>query len=90
VRGQEPLPGQLTVVQPASSSIQLGRSAPGHSPPGRVPGRAPALASIRLLDGSVRLWAMALVELIRVHHRQAGLDVLEFQPRIRTCSAVRQ
>jgi hypothetical protein len=68
-------PRQITGIQPASSSLQLGL----HD----------RMASIRFIDGSVRLWTRALSELLRDHYRQHGRDVLELQPCVRTCPVTR-
>ena len=64
-------PGDLTGLQPASSSLQLGLHR--------------QMASVKFLEGSVRLWTRALSDLLREHYRQSGRDVLELQPFVRTC-----
>jgi hypothetical protein len=63
----------LTGIQPASSSLQLGLH---HG-----------MASVKFLEGSVRLWTRALSDQIRDHYRRQGRDLLELQPSIRTCEA---
>lgn len=68
-------PADLTGLQPASSSLQIG-----------LHGR---MASVRFIEGSVRLWTRGLSDLLQRHYRQAGRDVLELQPCIRTCPARR-
>jgi hypothetical protein len=60
----------ITGIQPASSSIQLGL----HD----------GMASIKFLDGSVRLWTRAISDVVREHHRLAGHEVTELQPFVRT------
>lgn len=57
-------------VQPASSSIQL------------VLGRE--MASLKFLEGSVRLWTAALTRFVRRHHSACGREVIELQPFVRT------
>jgi hypothetical protein len=64
-------PGDLTGLQPASSSLQLGLHR--------------EMASVKFLEGSVRLWTRALSDLLREHYRRSGRDVLELQPFVRTC-----
>ena len=64
-------PGDLTGLQPASSSLQLGLHR--------------QMASVKFLEGSVRLWTRALSDLLREHYRRSGRDVLELQPFVRTC-----
>ena len=61
----------LTGLQPASSALQLG-----------LDGR---MASVRFVEGSVRLWTRALSDLLQRHYRERGRDVLELQPCVRTC-----
>jgi hypothetical protein len=63
-------PEQVTGLQPASSSIQLRLGA--------------ELASVKFVEGSVRLWTRALTDLLRRHHRACGREVIELQPCIRT------
>ena len=64
-------PGDITGLQPASSSLQLGLRG--------------QMASVKFLEGSVRLWTRALSDLLRDHYRRSGRDVLELQPFVRTC-----
>lgn len=64
-------PPDLSGLQPASSSLQLG-----------LHGR---MASVKFLEGSVRLWTRALSDLLQRHYLERGCDVLELQPCIRTC-----
>lgn len=64
-------PGDLTGLQPASSSLQLGLHR--------------HMASVKFLEGSVRLWTRALSDLLREHYRRSGRDVVELQPFVRTC-----
>ena len=64
-------PGEITGLQPASSSLQLGLHR--------------QMASVKFLEGSVRLWTRALSDLLRDHYRRIGRDVLELQPFVRTC-----
>ena len=64
-------PEDITGLQPASSSLQLGLHGD--------------MASVKFLEGSVRLWTRAVSDLVREHHRRHGRDVLEFQPFVRTC-----
>lgn len=63
-------PGDLTGLQPASSAIQLGL----HS----------QMASVRFVDGSVRLWTRALADVLRHHYQGLGREVVELQPFVRT------
>ena len=63
----------LMGIQPASSSLQLALH--GH------------MASIKFVEGSVRLWTRALSDRIRDHYRRQGRDILELQPFVRTCEA---
>jgi hypothetical protein len=60
----------VTGLQPASSSIQLGL----HE----------QMVSIKFLEGSVRLWTRALADALRLHHRACGREVIELQPFVRT------
>ncbi|HEX2167545.1 MAG TPA: hypothetical protein VHG09_09980 [Longimicrobiales bacterium] len=64
-------PADLTGLQPASSSLQLGLH--GH------------MAAVKFLEGSVRLWTRALSDLLLRHYRAQGRAVLELQPCVRTC-----
>lgn len=64
-------PDEIRGLQPASSSVQLGLHG--------------FMVSIRLVDGSVRLWTRAISELLRAHYRQQGREVVELQPTVRTC-----
>jgi hypothetical protein len=68
-------PGDLTGLQPASSSLQLGLHR--------------HMASVTFIDGSVRLWTRALSDLLREHYRRQGRTVTEVQPFVRTCAAAR-
>lgn len=68
-------PADLSGLQPASSALQIG-----------LHGR---MASIRFVEGSVRLWTRALSDLLQQHYRDRGQDVLELQPCIRTCTTPR-
>jgi hypothetical protein len=68
-------PQDLTGIQPASSAIQIGL----HD----------RMASVKFVDGSVRLWTRALTDLLREYYRATGRDVLEFQPFLRTCALTR-
>lgn len=68
-------PADLSGLQPASSSLQLG-----------LRGR---MASVRFLEGSVRLWTRALSDTLRAWHHGQGLDVIEIQPHVRTRPLVR-
>lgn len=63
-------PADLTGLQPASSSLQLG-----------LRGR---MASVKFLEGSVRLWTRAVSDLLRAWHLEQGRDVFEIQPYVRT------
>ena len=64
-------PSDLSGIQPASSSLQLG-----------LHGR---MASVKFMEGSVRLWTRALSDVLQRHWREHGRDVLELQPCVRTC-----
>jgi hypothetical protein len=68
-------PADLTGLQPASSAIQLGLHR--------------QMASVRFVDGSVRLWTRALADLLRHHYRGRGQEVVELQPFIRTRALTR-
>ena len=61
----------LTGLQPASSTLQLG-----------LHGR---MASVKFVEGSVRLWTRALADLLQRYYLERGHDVLELQPCVRTC-----
>jgi hypothetical protein len=63
-------PEHIKGLQPASSSIQL-----------RL---GDEMASVKFVDGSVRLWTRALIDMLRDHHRTCGREVVELQPCIRT------
>lgn len=63
-------PGDLTGLQPASSSLQIG----SHR----------QMASVRFEDGSVRLWMKALSSVVRDHWARLGLELVELQPVVRT------
>lgn len=63
-------PGDLTGLQPASSSLQLG----SHQ----------QMASVRFEDGSVRLWMKALSSAVSDHWARLGLELVELQPVVRT------
>jgi hypothetical protein len=65
-------PADLSGLQPASSSLQLG-----------LHGR---MASVRFIEGSVRLWTRGVSDLLQRHWRQRGREVLELQPCVRTCA----
>lgn len=64
-------PADISGLQPASSSLQLGL----HD----------RMASIKFVEGSVRLWTRALSDLLQRHYLEQGRDVLELQPCVRTC-----
>jgi hypothetical protein len=70
------MPGDITGLQPASSSLQLGL----HQ----------RMASVRFTEGSVRLWTRALSDVLRHYYRRLDRDVLELQPFVRTCSIARR
>ena len=74
-RGQAALwrPDDVTGLQPASSSLQVGLR--------------DVMASVRFLEGSVRLWTRAVSDLLHSHYRHHGREVVEFQPFIRTARA---
>ena len=63
-------PEDVTGLQPASSSIQL-----------RLGER---MASFKFLEGSVRLWTAALMQVLRRHHDACGREIVELQPFVRT------
>lgn len=65
-------PSDLSGLQPASSSLQLG-----------LHGR---MASVKFIEGSVRLWTRALSDLLLRYHLECGRQVLELQPSVRTCA----
>lgn len=68
-------PADLSGLQPASSSLQLGLRG--------------QMASVKFLEGSVRLWTRALSDLLRAWHAAEGREVLELQPSVRTRPLVR-
>lgn len=65
---------RLTGIQPASSSLQFGFR--DH------------MASVKFVEGSVRLWTRAISDLLHEHYSRQGLRVLQLQPHVRTCAAV--
>lgn len=64
--------GEITAVQPSSSTLQLNsRSLP--------------LASFKVPGGSIRFWEMLLCAALARYYRANGLgEIIEFQPRIAT------
>ncbi|HSJ09098.1 MAG TPA: hypothetical protein VK928_04270 [Longimicrobiales bacterium] len=65
---------ELTGIQPASSSLQLGFRT--------------HMTAVKFLEGSVRLWTRALSDLLHEHYARRGLRVIQLQPHVRTCPAV--
>jgi hypothetical protein len=63
-------PGDLTGLQPASASLQLG----SHQ----------QMTSVKFEDGSVRLWTKALSSVVSEHWARLGFEVVELQPVVRT------
>ena len=64
---------QITGLQPASSTIQLGFR--DH------------MVSIKFVEGSVRLWTAALSQLLHEFYERQGFEILVLQPHIRVCRA---
>jgi hypothetical protein len=59
--------GELTGVQPSSTSLQ-------------IKARKRPLVSVKFVNGSSRLWEERLQNALRQHHK--GCDIIEFQPRV--------